>query len=149
MANELQSSRPEITPEQIKEWSSNPLLQLPHAFRAIAWEWWSAWQHVLPTQLALCTRLRWWIEKGLTAEDLKTAFERLNEPERMAEMRFAGDLLAALAQAVADIRHTRRIEEQMRKDRTEKEEAEKNPMSAEARQRLKDFRNGIADAFKP
>lgn len=89
------------TLEQLAEFVDKPLRQLPTDWRAPVWDFWSFWSHLLPTQLSLATRLRQWRAGGLTLERMREAFERINRPERAAQFRFAGDLLAALAGEIA------------------------------------------------
>src|SRR5688572_16897879 len=80
------------TLEQLAEFVDKPLRQLPAEWRAPVWDFWCFWSHLLPTQLALVTRLRQWHATGLTLDHMLRAFQKLNEPERAADFRFAGDL---------------------------------------------------------
>jgi hypothetical protein len=99
-----------ITPEKLKEWVESPLKQLPIEWRPAVWEFWSLWNHLLPSQLTLCSRLRIWRTKhDLTLDQLRIIFDKLNHPGRVREMKFASDLLASLANEVFSALEAKRI----------------------------------------
>jgi hypothetical protein len=112
MPGEL-SENPGLTSAQVKEFIKNPLTQLPMEFRPIVWDFWAFNSHLLTSQLALCTRLRHWIEKyELDPAALRRAFEKLNSVERAQTHKYASDLLMDLAvQVQAEAAQRRRDEE--------------------------------------
>ncbi len=72
-------------------------------------------------------RLREWIlNDGLTLEDARAAFTRVNRPERAAKYRFASDLLAELAAEVANVIQQRRRDEQRAQQRQQDERDKAN-----------------------
>lgn len=114
-----------LTGEQLADFVNKPLRQIPAEWRPVAWDFWSQWAHLLPTQLVLASRLRHWIgELGLTLAEAKHAFACVNRPERMADMKFASDLLAALAAEVGRIAKARKRQDEQR-ERRERDEREK------------------------
>lgn len=130
-----------LSAEQLADFVNKPLRQVPAEWRPVVWDFWSQWEHLLPTQLALASRLRHWIsELGLTLDDAKRAFAAVNNPERMAGIRFASDLLAALAtEAAAIVKDRKRAQHQReRRERDEREKAEALPGK-----RIKDMLAGI------
>jgi len=90
----------------------NPLKQLPKEWRPVVSFFWMANSHLLKDPLALVTRLRFWMDEregiGLTLEELKPILARLLQPAALARFEFHGQLLAALAEAVAEIPAERR-----------------------------------------
>jgi hypothetical protein len=111
------------TAEDIRQFVEKPLRQLPADWRPVVWDFWSAWSHLLPTQLTLAARLRHWIrDEGLTLDDARAAFAAINKPARMAELRFASDLFAALG--IELVRLTKeRQREQHERERRERDAA--------------------------
>lgn len=84
----------------------NPLLMLPFEYRQAAAMLWAANSHILPSALALCSRVRLYAEPGagghrLEPEDFRVIVARLLDPAAQAGHKFGGDLLAALAGWVA------------------------------------------------
>ena len=117
----------ELTVDRIKEFVDKPLRQLPVEWRPVVWDFWSGWSHLLPTQLSLCSQLRHWIaDHGLTLDDAREAFRTANNPEAMARMKFASDLLSHLADIVAiqGRARKRREEEKRRREQDEREKSE-------------------------
>ena len=86
-----------MTTDQLARCVEQPLSQLPLEWRAPVWDFWCFWSHLLPTQLALATRLRQWRDEGITLEEVRDAFRTINQPGHAHKCRYAGDLLAELA----------------------------------------------------
>lgn len=86
---------------QAKPDPPNPLTLIPHDWRQPVAILWTTNAHLLPSALALCSRLRLYAEDGLTAAEVKTICRVLTEPERAARHKFAADLLADLSGLVA------------------------------------------------
>lgn len=105
------------TKEQIAEFVENPLKQLPIDWRPAVWDFWSFYSHLLPTQLALCTRIRYWMQAdGLDFETLTRAFDRMRQPGRCREHQFASQVLASLADDIETVREERRQAERKARD---------------------------------
>jgi hypothetical protein len=124
-------SRFDLTPEQVQEFTDKPLRAIPIAeLRPLAWQFWAFWENLLGTQRPLAMRLREWVlNDGLTLDDARAAFERVNRPDRAAGYKFASDLLAALAGDVADVIKVRKGKEKEARQREQdaKDKAEAAP----------------------
>jgi hypothetical protein len=114
----------------------NALRMIPPDWRKPVAFFWMCNAHLLPTALPVCARLKVWIADGLSLEDGKNIFRALVSPERAAEHRFAADLLAELANRVAEVMRQRRVRDEMQKRR---EAARPNEVSG--------LVNGLADQF--
>lgn len=113
--------RAALTAEQIEQATEKPLRLVPVAeMRIPAWGFWATWSHLLPTQLVIAMRLRRWIEdEGLTLAEAEEAFERVNAPERAARIKYAGELIATLAEQVALVIGRRKGRDEMLTRRTD------------------------------
>lgn len=81
----------------------NPLTIVPADCRAAVAKLWACNSHLLPSALALSSRVRVYLdERTLTAADVEDIANRLVQPERAARHKFAGDLLADLAALVSE-----------------------------------------------
>ncbi len=98
----------------------NPLRLIPADWREAVAVLWTCNAHLLPSALALCSRLRVYQESaGLTTDEVRAICRVLVEPERAARHRFAADLLADLAGMVGECKARRKGREQtarMRED---------------------------------
>ncbi len=59
--------------------------------------------------LSLCADFKYWISLGLTLEDVKKILRMLATPDASAGHKWDNDLLAEIAQAVADVLRRRRM----------------------------------------
>lgn len=120
----LQTAKPITDPVAFKR----PSAILPETCRAPVYKLWLANSHLFPKATALAASIRLWIEDhGFHPDDVEPVCRILLTPEKRAGHRFAADLLADLAQLVADaIRRRKALEEQRRRreaDEVEKEQA--------------------------
>ena len=134
--------RVELLPEQIAEFVEKPLRQLPDAWRPVVWDFWAKWSFLIKDQLALCARLRDWRDDGLTLDDLRGVINRFRDPDRMARLRWAGDLMAEFATEVGEAirRHRVLAEQQARRDEQADAAARAVP-TAELKRVLEQWRN--------
>lgn len=128
-----------LTPAQIAEFVELPLKQVPAEWRPEVWDFWAYHSLLMPTQLALATRLRHWIDDGLTLADARSVFAALTDPGE-AQFRFGSDLLAELAARVGVVLARRRklADQLARRDRDATADAEAARITAR-----------LADNFKP
>lgn len=120
---------------------------LPADFRAPVWEFWAFWsQQLKDGQLALATRIRQWVERGLTLDDLQAAFRRVNSPGESAKHDYGGQVLAALSSAVEVAMSERRSRERREEQRRE-EQANRN--GAVSGDELRRILSGIGGAQTP
>lgn len=108
-----------LTPAQIAEFVDKPLRQLPAEWRVHVWDFWAFWSHLFPNQLPIATRLRHWIDDGLTLDDARKIFDKLTRASRASEIEFPGTLLSALAAEVEAVFGRIRMREQMRRRQEE------------------------------
>jgi hypothetical protein len=93
-----------IPASDIEDAIRKPLTLVPAAWRPVVWEWWGGWSHLLHDQLPVTIRVRRWIAEGdLNLDDLRAAFAAIDDPQRAATLRYAGDLLAELTAEVARV----------------------------------------------
>lgn len=113
---------PSLTPDDVARYVEKPLFMIPADWRIPAWRFWAHFAHLLPNQLALCMRLRDWIESdGLTFQEAVRAFDYLVTPEESAKFKFAGELLAALANTVVLTMANRKRAERARAMRSDQD----------------------------
>ncbi len=91
------SSPNSISEEQVREFADKPLRMIPRDWRADTWAFWAYWAGIVQNQIAIAMRLRIWIDDGLTLEDARSIFAALTTTERSCEIKFPGDLFAAMA----------------------------------------------------
>lgn len=99
---------------------------LPAEWRPVVWDLWAYWSHLVPSQLALATRLRHWRADGLELADVLYMAARLTDPDVSAAVKFPGDLLAELSRlaAVRIADHRRDARVRADRDRAARERAE-------------------------
>jgi hypothetical protein len=110
--------------QQFDQNPPNPLMLIPREWVKPAAVLWTTNQHLIPSPLALCSRLRIYEQQGLTADDLQRIVAELTKPERAATHRFAADLLADLSQLTANVFERRRMDEQSRRNQEERQREE-------------------------
>lgn len=98
----VRPAAPRLTPQTLEEFLDKPLRQLPPDWRLPAWDFWSHWSNLMPNQLTLASRLRHWIDQGLTLDDIRAVFARLMTPEASGQFRYHGELYAELAALVGE-----------------------------------------------
>jgi hypothetical protein len=115
---------PALTREQVLEFIDNPLKQLPDEWRIPVWDFWAFFENLLPTQIALCTRIRWWRDReGLTLSELREAMDELRGPDLAATFHFAGQVLATLGDRIHSNRKATRDRERAERERRRLETA--------------------------
>ncbi len=109
---------PTLTKEQALGFVKEPLTQLPAEWRLPVWDFWAYFEHLLPTQLALCTRLRRWHDHDeLTLDVLSRAMDVIREPIRAVDFQFAAQVLAALATEIEAVRKADAEAERKRREK--------------------------------
>lgn len=103
MSEEL-AERPKQQPVALSDMGQtpNPLKLLPREWRKPVSFFWMFNAHILKDSTAICARFRMWIEYGLTLDDAKKIMRSLTSPEVAAVQRGSWDVLADLAQKVAE-----------------------------------------------
>jgi hypothetical protein len=100
-------------------------------------EFWAFWsQQLKDGQLALATRLRQWIESGLTLADAKACFAAVNDPARSASITHGGELLAMLGGHVDAASQQRRKREKEARFKADAEAAKRGAVSGDEVRRL-------------
>lgn len=120
--------------------ASNPLAALPAGLRHPVWKLWASHQHLtgFATSLPIAGAVATWVKDfDLPEKEAEAILRRAMAPERMAEFKFASDLMAWLAgEAKAAIDRRRSLRE-MEDRRREREAADGAKASPEQVARLK------------
>lgn len=118
-----------------KRVESNPLAAAPNQLRHGVWRLWCCHQHLFPTPLPLAAAVGVWVrEHGLHREDAAAILADFLSPGRMAQFKFASDLLASLAFAAQQSIARRKTAREATIRRQEASEAA--PLSASDRERI-------------
>jgi hypothetical protein len=111
--------------ELAKSANTNPLLLVPKDCRAEITRLWMCNSHLLPSALALCSRVRSYLDEcEVDAEDIRAIAVKLAQPEFAERHRFAGDLLADLAACVNRAAERNRSVRENQKRRSESDQFE-------------------------
>jgi hypothetical protein len=107
----------------------NPLKQLPEPWREPVLFFFAVYSDTLKGTTGLVARFRLWMrDDGLTLPEARAVMKRLMRPEHAAAIQFPGQLMAALAEGVAEtVRQRREREERERDRRRRAAEAERFP----------------------
>lgn len=120
MTEPTQALRPavKLTREQVLEFIDNPLKQLPEEWRIPVWDFWAYFEHLLPTQIALCTRIRRWRDReSLEFDELQAAMDDLRSIDSATSCRFAAEVLDGLKARIDANRKAARDRERAERDR--------------------------------
>lgn len=116
----------------------NPISVLPHDWREPVRFFCLAYSDVLKSPSGIAALLRLWSrDEGLTLDEARRVLRRLLKPDEVGRIQFAGQLLARLAQLVAEEIQTRRRREETEQRRaTEQRERTTAAAPDEIRQLL-------------
>jgi hypothetical protein len=100
----------------------NPLRQLPEEWREPVAFFYAVYSDTLKGTTGLVARFRLWMkDDGLTLDEARAVMKRLMRPARAGEIQYPGQLMAALAEEVADAVKARRALVQLHERRREQE----------------------------
>jgi len=112
----------ELTVDDLARWVENPSLAIPAPMRLAAKCFWIEWRAIGKDELSFYSRIaRYHREGGLTLDDMRDVFAKMNEPGRAEKMRYTGDFFAELAGLVATTIRDRKGREEMLRRRMEAE----------------------------
>lgn len=105
-ATAVATTIPGLTPEQMVEFIKDPFLQLPKGWKPLVFDYWAFFHHLLEQhKLALCTRIRWFIdEDNLTLDELRQATKMQRVPKMSKDYQFASQVLAGLSECIELVR---------------------------------------------
>jgi hypothetical protein len=95
-----------LTPEQMVDFIKDPFLQLPKGWKPLVFDYWAFFHHLLEQhKLALCTRIRWFIdEDSLTFDELHQAMRMQRTPKMSKDYQFASQVMAGLSECIEAVR---------------------------------------------
>ena len=112
---------------------------LPIEYRKQVAFFWACNSHLLASPLPLVMRLKYWLVKcEITTQELGEIFNRLMSPASCAELRFPGDLLAAVASEIDQTLKRKRQQKEAEERRTESTSV----MSPDDMQKLRQLLDG-------
>jgi len=123
-----------LTMADYREVIKRPLTVLPEELRPAVLRLWVMHKHLagMDTPLPIAGALTVWVEEhGLHKDDAVKILDELQSPFRMAEFKFASDLMTALAQSVAAVVTDRKKREAAEDRRREAAEMEANRLPPE------------------
>lgn len=134
-----------LTPEQMKHFIAHPLNQLPQDWRLPVYDFWLFFSHLFPTELVICTRLRYWMDSDqLTLEELTEIMKRMRSPAVAAEYQFASQVLAGLGEQLQLLRAESRKKKQEAKEKAEKKKERERYEADRAKNGVLNFAEYIA-----
>lgn len=102
----------------------DPVKLLPKEWRPPVRFFYGFYSDILKGPTGLTVRFRMWIrDEGLTLDEAREVMKRLTRPERCAGIVYVGQLMAALADEVAEAVKARRQREQAARSRADDEVA--------------------------